>query len=352
MSRDDADLDLLGDVARGVIELASTTRASAFRLPYPVGLQLAVDRLVMAALTRSLVVPAGVPDLLSWCGARPLADWPITLPDSFLTADARLVQPTAGEPTLTCAQLASHGPRGTLEQDACSRLAALADTCHTPERFAVCRDFLISRPVILRVDPAELLLPAVAQTWKLVKELYQPVPDRFHDDGLVHRCTRCGLLARSTTAVGPWCEGGCPPSDRTFESTSRPEQALALPLALRLFLALPGRTELAVRRELGRFVRPLITDLGVHWVDDRNGGSRPFLVQDLEQPVLAALRAREAAARLGTPLNVVVPDGRAARTGYRRDFARSLGADAGVRLSSAAEFTTSRPTRDTEENDA
>jgi hypothetical protein len=333
------DVDLLVAVARSVIELISVARSSAFRLPYPPNVQLALDRVVLAGLIHGLPVPTGVPELMSWCRERGLEEWPLALPTGFLTADVCLIHSAAGEPTRTCAELASFGPHGGPEQEAETLLAGLADTCGTVERFAACRDFLIRRPVILRFDPVELLQPAVAQSWKLVKELYGPVPDRFPADGLVHRCTGCGLLAKFATADAPWCEGGCSAMGRKLETSHHPGQALALPFALRLFLALPGRTELAVRSRLPEGAGLVSLSLGVHRITRGDRTLPDFQAQDREQPLPAALRAAEIAVRLGGPLDIVVPDELAARPGYRQGFDRGLPADARVRLLSASEFT-------------
>ncbi|MFI1584888.1 hypothetical protein [Embleya sp. NPDC020630] len=338
------DIDLLVAVARSVIELNSVARSSTFRLPYPPIVQLTLDRLVLAGLTRGLPVPSGIPELMSWCRERELDGWPLALPSGFLTADARLINPAAGEPTRTCAELASFGPQGGPEQEAETLLAGLANTCGTVERFAVCRDFLIRRPVILRFDPVEVLQPAVAQTWRLVKELYGPVPDRFTIDGLLHCCTGCGLLAKSATTEGRWCEGGCLAVGRKLEVSQQPGLALALPLALRFFLALPGRTELTVRSQLAERARLRPLGLGVHFFSSHDGMLRAFQVHDREQPLPAALRAAEVAALLGEPLDVVVPDGVAARPGYRQDFDCAVPTGTRVRLLSASEFTAPEPT--------
>ncbi|MEU8549025.1 hypothetical protein AB0C81_18930 [Streptomyces roseoverticillatus] len=340
-----AGVDLLAAVARGVIELASTDRSSAFRLPYPPSLQLALDQVVAAGLMQGLPVPVGVPGMLSWCRESALVEWPVTLPSGFLTGDARLIHPAAGEPTRTCAELASLGREDALEQKAEALLAGLAGACGMVERFAVCRDFLISRPVILRFDPVELLQPRVAQTWKLVKELYSPVPDRFLSEGLVYRCTGCLLLAKLTTEDGPWCEGDCPLRDRVLEPSHQPEKTLVLPLALRLLLALPGRTEQAIRSQFAEQAELIPLGLGVHRVTGDDGVPRAFQVHAPEQPVPAALRAAGTAARLaGGSLDIVVPDRLVERPGYRQAFDRAVPADARVRLVSVSQFTAPQPT--------
>ncbi|WP_035793735.1 pPIWI_RE_Y domain-containing protein [Kitasatospora mediocidica] len=333
-----ADVELLAAVARGVYDLA-TSQPSAFRLPYPPSIQLALDRVVLDALTRRVAAPHGVPELLSWCREREPQEWLVT-PRAFLTAGARLIHPTAGEPTRTCAELASLGPHGVLEQEAESLMAKLADSCGTAARFAQCRDFLIHRPVVLRFDPVEMLRPSRAQAWRLVKDLYGPVPSHFPADGLVHRCSACGLLAKAATADGSWCEGGCAPDERKLEVSHQPGQTLVLPPALRLFVALPGRTEMEVRSRLDAQSGLLSAGLGVHQIPGPQGVLRAYQVHDREQPVPAALRAAEVAARLGGELEVVVPDGRAACPTYRRAFDEALPVSAQVRLWSVSEFTT------------
>ncbi|MGW1322665.1 pPIWI_RE_Y domain-containing protein [Streptomyces antibioticus] len=336
-------VDLLVAVARGVIELGSAARASAFRLPYPPVLQLALDRMVLAGLTQGTPVPHGVPDLLSWIRERGPETLPLALPRDFLTAEARLIHPAGGEATRTCAELASYGPHGVLEQEAAALMAELADACGTEERFETCRDFLISRPVILRYDPVQLMRPAVAMTWRFVKGLYAPVPDRFAADGVLYRCTGCLLLAKLLASGGRWCEGGCPAHDGELESSHQPEQALVLPLSLRIFLALPGRAERAVRSRLSERVRLIPRGLGLHCITSGDGTLRTYQVHDREQPVLAALRAAETDARLGEPLDIVVPDELVASPGYRESFNRALPAGARVHLLSVSEFTALPP---------
>ncbi|QMU68458.1 hypothetical protein [Streptacidiphilus sp. P02-A3a] len=326
-------------VARGVVGLADAAQSSGFRLPYPPSLQLALDRVVLDGLSRRVAVPRGVPELLVWCREREPREW-LPVPPGFLTDGSRLISRTAIEPTRTCAELASLGPDGVLEQEAESLMAKLADSCGSIPRFAQCRDFLIHRPVVLRFDPTEMLQPSRAQAWRLVKDLYKPVPDHFPAEGLVHSCSGCGLLAKADTADGPWCEGGCASEDRKLDVSHQPGQALALTRALRLFVALPGRTELEVRSRLGPRSGPFSVDLGVHQIPGPGRSPRAYLVYDRAQPVPAALRAAEVAERFGGHLDVVVPDRGAADRTYRRAFDRALPGGAQVRLWSVSEFVT------------
>jgi len=76
-----ADVPLLHTIASAVIGLADVEGLASFRLPHPAEAQRALDRLVLACLLRGVEqVPAGVPDMLSWCRTRPLEDWPLELP--------------------------------------------------------------------------------------------------------------------------------------------------------------------------------------------------------------------------------------------------------------------------------
>jgi pPIWI_RE three-gene island domain Y len=336
---DEMDAQVVAAVARGVIELASAARPAAFQLPYPPSIQLALDRVVLAGLTRDLPVPAGVPELMSWCRSPGLEGWPLTLPDGFLTAGACLILATTGQPTRTCAELASFGPHGVLEQEAEALLASLADSCGSTDRYSACRDFLIHQPVILNLDPMELLQPKVAQTWNLVKGFYGPVPDHFPVDGIVYCCGSCGLLGKPATTGDPWCEGGCLSNNRDFKASHEPRLVRVLPVSLRLFLALPGRTEQAIRSKLTLKAHLHPFGLGIHRAAGPNGALRLFQIHDREQPVLSALRAAEVAARLGEPLDLVVPDRLAANPGYRQHFDHALPTGAQVQLFSASEFT-------------
>ncbi|MFD5649546.1 hypothetical protein [Streptomyces sp. NPDC127039] len=335
-----AGVELLAAVSRGLIDLAQVTHVATFQLPYPPGLQLALDRVVLAGLTRNRPVPGGIPELLSWSRKKsPAAWWPLELPGGFLSADARLLHGESKEVTRTCAELASWGPDGVLEQEAVALLAELTETCGAVERFAVCRNFLIRRPVILQYNPIEFLSPAVAHTWKLVQGFYGPVPDRFRLDRTVYQCSECSLLAKPLTNDTFWCEGGCQPSGRIVESTQQPEQSRVLPLALRLFLALPGRTEQAVCSRLPSEPRLLPRGLGLHELPSPGGRTLVFQVQDREEPILAALRAAETAAGLSGLLHVVAPHGLVSSPGYREKFEGALPDASRVRLLSADEFT-------------
>lgn len=338
------DVDLLAAVARGVVELAATAQSSAFGLPYPPGVQLALDRWVLAALTRGKPPPAGVPELMAWCRKPRVGGWPLALPDDFLFGDACLIHPVADEPTQTCAELGSFGRHGVVEQEAETLLARLYETCGSGERFAKCRDFLIRRPVLLKLDPMELMQPALAQVWNLVKGLYGPVPARFSAGKAVHLCTGCGLLAKPFIKETAWCEGNCPPDRREFVTTHEPRHARVLPFALRLFLALPGRIEQVVHGLLTERAPLLPLGLGVHRAVGPDGVSRLFQCHDREQPGPAALRAAKTAALLGAPLDIVVPDRTVERPEYRKRFELALPVGAPVRMVSTTEFTTSGPT--------
>jgi hypothetical protein len=324
-------------VARGVLDLSSVTQASSFRLPYPPNLQRSLDSLVLAGLTRGSAVPSGVPGLLAMCRELEPAAWPLALPVNFLAPDTRLIHHIAGEPTRSCAELTSLDHDG-LPEKADAMLNELLTACGTAERFMECRSFLLHRPVILRHDPMRMR-PTMLPIWKLVRHLYEPVPERFVIEGLLHLCKGCGLLAKALPSQRPWCEGGCPLELDRLEATDQPKRALALDVALRLFLCLPGLVE-----PDGPFP-PLLPERGVRRYVDQAGSPRAVLFQDFEQPGPAALRAGRVASLLGDPLDVVVPDSTAARAGYLRGFDGALPGDVEVLLLSKSQFDASQPRR-------
>lgn len=98
-----ADVPLLHTIASAVIGLADVEGLASFHLPYPAEAQRALDRLVLACLLRGVEqVPAGVPDMLSWCRTRPLEDWPLQLPPDAFGPDDFLIDPAAAVPTQLC----------------------------------------------------------------------------------------------------------------------------------------------------------------------------------------------------------------------------------------------------------
>ncbi|MGW4034478.1 pPIWI_RE_Y domain-containing protein [Streptomyces sp. NPDC004838] len=332
------EFELLAAVARGVLDLSDVTRPTALRLPYPANTQLAFDRVVLSFLQQDQPPPLSVPELLSRCRDL-LSTWPLALPPDVLTYDARLIDQSSAQPTRTCAELSSYGRLGRLEQGVAQVIADLADASGAPERFATCRDFLITHPVILNPDVSELMRPNTIRTWRLVRELYEPAPEHFSTGPTVSTCTECLLFAKSAAGDGAWCEGGCTKRRGGLEKTEEPKRPIALPRAVRLFLALPGRTELALRKKLPGGSQLIPTGTGGLRFVHRDGTGRAIRVLDREQPALAAFRSAELAALEDTPLDVVMPDAVVARPGYRKIFDHSLPDGARVRLRSVSEFT-------------
>ncbi|WP_405939916.1 hypothetical protein OG338_27555 [Streptomyces sp. NBC_00726] len=331
--------ELLAAVARGVLDLSGMSRPAALRLPYAASTQLAFDRLVLTYLQQDRPPPLSIPGLMSHCTDL-LTTWPLALPPGLLTDDARLIGQSSAEPTRTCAELASYGRLGTWEQSASDVMADLADACGAPERFASCRDFLITHPVIPNPDTSSLMRPTTIRTWRVVRDLYKPAPERFTAGRTLFTCTECLLFAKPTSGDGAWCEGGCT-IQRGLERVEDPKHPIALPHAVRLFLALPGRTELLLRGKLPGGTPLVPTGTGGLRLVRGDGTSDALRVLDREQPALAALRAAELAALEGSPLDVVMPDAIDGLPGYRNAFGRHLPADARVRLRTVSEYTAS-----------
>lgn len=311
------DTAVLTDVARGVVALAQVDRLSSFTMPYPDDAQAALDRLTLTCLLRTVPPPRSLADLVRWCGTRPLRDWPLRLPHVLLTADDHLVDVRRARPTRLCREWAADGDPGP----------DLRETDVKPERRLERRLFLAAHPVISKVE-AEVLGGdrRYRRAWRLVHELYGPVPAALVEDGEVARCATCGAPAAPLPDGGRLCEREDCPAPEVVGERFPAAGALALPAELRAAVIGVGRLEqsvVAAVQAIGGFAVDEAGLLRVVWPD-----GRPWRVvlRDNTNPVLLA---REIA-RVRLPVDsarvlVVVPGNRLrVRRDYRDVFAHEL----------------------------
>ena len=68
-------------IATGVVKAArQAEKGKVVSVPYPLPLQLGLDRLVLVSVRRNVRPPQGIPDLMHWC-QQPIKDWPLELSD-------------------------------------------------------------------------------------------------------------------------------------------------------------------------------------------------------------------------------------------------------------------------------
>lgn len=346
-----AGAELLRAVARGVIDLSSQDRVASFALPYPTSAQLALDRTVLTCLNQHEAPPAGVPELIVWCRDRILAEWPLTMPVGFVTPDSRLIDENVCLPTRTCAELASDGPLGFMEQEASALLGEVAAGCSSTANYQSCRDFLIRRTVVTQQNLMNILRnPRDAMAWKRVSHLYGTVPDAYVLDGKFAVCPTCQSLALPLTDGATWCESEMCPRAIEVEPSYEAAMSRVLRTPLRIFLTLPGRTELVVRQRLARCgvtVELVPGALGSYQLSRPTGETWTMRVYDRVQPTLLAARMFESITPDDSRTLVVVPDHVVRhRPDFRAAFDRLTPADADLALVAEDELATATGTSD------
>lgn len=327
--------ELFLELARMVAALAEVQGLRSFALPYPGLAQRALDRAVLHCLDIGETPPKSLPELWEWCRIRPAEDPLFAVPASLLTPGTTLVHPVGRMPTRSCLEAASYGLDGGAATDAGALLGDLEARCGTGERYRRCRRFLARHPVVHQQDRFG---PGWSKAvWSRVKDLYGPLPESLLVDGVLLRCLACGLPAlprkrdqplpgQPATEADLWCEGEECPRDDPPELIREPEQAWILRSSLRTFLALPYRTEEAVREVLDRAGidhEALLGPLWAYRLTDTGPDTVDIQVYDRQQPALLAAHLAGGAIP-GDRTLVVVPEALARRDGYRETFTDAL----------------------------
>lgn len=331
-------VEILRAVARGIIDLGSQNRLSSFSLPYPTSAQHALDQVVFTCLVQERTPPRGVPELVFWCRKLALSEWPLMLPPDLVWSETLLVDDRVCLPTQTCAEWASAGPSGVMEQQAQELLHEVAAECPSAASYQACRDFLVSRPVVTRQDlTAVLARPRDGMAWKWVKHLYGNVPDAYVRDGQFAVCPTCRSLAILLVDGGRWCESEACPRSSPIEPIYEAATSQVLRTPLRIFLGLPGRTEQAVRREItavGVNVQILPGDIHRYRLTWPNGETLTMQVHDRVQPAMLATRVTGSATPAGDGRTLVVVPKHVMthRPNYRSVFERLIPAHTDIEL--------------------
>jgi hypothetical protein len=325
---------LLRLLARTMIELGRVGRTGVISLPYPPFVQRTLDRIVSICLDRGERPPGSVPELVSWCAERTPDRWPFPVPADLVRPDSVLVDSDARMPTRTCLELSSGGPEGSPEQQARNLLRQLDEAGGAAGWIRRSRGFLIDHPIV----PNDLTVrqPEHMAMWRRVKHLYERVPFAHIVDRRVSTCPTCGLLARAERGRLTWCEAELCPRDLA-PSILRADAVWLLRDPLRLFLALPGRTERRVCDELAS------AGVGITFIDAVEGtyelstpvrGKCIVHVLDRVEPVLLA------AAVTRWPGSLVVGPHRLIDrlAGYRAAFADAMSPAIDVTLVSDEEL--------------
>ncbi|AZK96492.1 MULTISPECIES: pPIWI_RE_Y domain-containing protein [Streptomyces] len=255
-------VELVELLARAVVALEDITELSSFRLPYPHVVHQALNRTALVCLLRRAEPPRSVPELLSWCRDRPLANWLLDLPADAAGPADRLLDEHTGLPTELVREWWAHQadvPARLHHQDV---LRWALQRCRSlgPESYGAFRRLLVEHPVLTHTEWFKVISnPALMGLPELLENIYQPVPSCFVRPGRgCAQCRRCGTLLTPVGDADWWCErdycrseSGEPPIDRIIP----PEQCkglVQLDRPLRQFVTWPGRIARGLRKRLTR----------------------------------------------------------------------------------------------------
>ncbi|MFE3591524.1 hypothetical protein ACFXOY_28920 [Streptomyces niveus] len=243
---------LIRTVASALTALDAVTGLDAFTLPYPPEVQRALDRTVLACLERGAEPPLSLPDLLSWCRERPVADWPVDLPADVLGPEDLLLDPESSRPTELChewAELSTDSAGRQRDREIVFAALRLCREHGEEDAYTAFRRLLVERPVL---TSAEAFLVSVDHVLDPVKELlrriYRPVPDSYLRKGEYAVCGRCRTLLAPVGDGSWWCERdrcrrrGEAPIERRIPRDESGE-LLQLERPLRQFVTGPGQAE-------------------------------------------------------------------------------------------------------------
>ena len=289
--------------ASGVVKLTETVKnGNSPTLPYPKELQRGLDRLVLNCLRQKQTPPQGIPDLLSWC-QRPLAEWPLELPEEAGTADKLLDR---GMPTEICEEWAIASPDLEAELTQKKLLLNAISVCKSadaPDSYVAFRRLLIEKPIMTEFELLQQCHEPVLE--KLAEQLqtaYEPAPESAVVGGQFHCCSNCGNLMLRAIAGDLVCtEERCRTKSLGKPGTQIPQSqgVFWLKRGLRRFVAAPGRAEVRLLEKLEKLGKLQQVELWPNFdsYDLRivfpDGEAWAIDVKDWRNPFLLAKKVRE-----------------------------------------------------------
>ncbi|WP_234701555.1 pPIWI_RE_Y domain-containing protein [Streptomyces malaysiensis] len=252
-------IPLMRTLASALTALDAATGLEAFTLPYAPEVQRALDRTVLACLERGAEPPVSLPDLLSWCRERPVADWPVDLPADAVGPGDLLLDPDSSRPTELCHEWAEQTQDSALALRDREIIRAALRLCREhgeEDAYTEFRRLLVTRPVLTAAEEFAVSMDHVLDPVKeLLRRIYQPVPESYlRGDGYAV-CGRCLTLLTPLHGGGWWCERdrcrrlGPPPVGRRIRKEEAGE-LLQLERPLRQFVTGPGRAEVELEARL------------------------------------------------------------------------------------------------------
>lgn len=299
-------------IATGVVKAArQAEKGNVISVPYPLPLQLGLDRLVLVSVRRNVRPPQGIPDLMHWC-QQPIEHWPLELSDHEAILPETLLDgflPTEVCETWACASADVEAE--LTEQELLRGALSVCQNANAPQSYVALRRLFIEKPVLTSFELQQKLAePSFDCVNSHLSNAYEAAPIAcITDDKSYHCCGECGNLLLRTVVGGLICEeqrcrrkqaNGTAFVGRTIPAREEP---VWLKRGLRRFVAAPGRAELRLEmklKKLGLAVElwPAFDryDLRVSFSD---GEVWAVDVKDWADPCLLARRIR---ADGGTPI--------------------------------------------------
>jgi restriction endonuclease in pPIWI_RE module len=240
-------------LASGVVDLADhMASGQPVRLPYPVSLQRALDRLSVMCIASGTSPPRSVADLLRWC-QLPLGKWEMPLAGD--EADDATCLIIGGQPSRECLEwaISSGDVEGEFrEQRVVYEALDMCRANDRPDVYVAFRELLISKPAMSELDLAtELSRADLSLVASQVQQAYEPAPPEVLVGGQAVACGRCSNLlvpgfAGELRCAEPDCTKTTLPG-RAFPATEGVRWAGR---EIRTWICAPGRAELRIRDRL------------------------------------------------------------------------------------------------------
>lgn len=290
-------------VASGLVRTRGWRGVRERERPYDRALQLGLDRLAAVCALAGVPGPLGVRDLVwDWSTSRPLDKWPLTFdPDAQVGGELLLI---GGEPSEFCLEWSVEAldvVSEVHESTLVNQVKIGADQAGRPDLYAEWRRFVTTHSVLdsraFLAAKNLFLTPSQWATW--VDESYEPVPPTATRQGQIAVCGLCEQWMVPSYGGG-WLCG----SPRCLRTVHLPNPVLRdavgayrLRAELVRFVALPGRPELALAKELAaRGARVVLypqldaLDLVATWPD---GHAIGVDVKDWHKPYLLARKVKQ-----------------------------------------------------------
>lgn len=246
-------------IATGVVKAArQAEKGKVVSVPYPLPLQLGLDRLVLESIRRNVKPPQGIPDLIHWC-QQPIEEWSLELPDHGPILSETLLDgflPTEVCETWACASADVEAE--LTEQELLRGVLSVCQNANAPQSYVALRRLFIEKPVLTSFElQKKLAEPIFECVSSHLRNAYEAAPVAcITDDRSYYCCGECGNLLLRTVIGGLICEeqrcrrkqaNGTSLVGRVIPDREEP---VWLKRGLRRFIAAPGRAELRLEMKL------------------------------------------------------------------------------------------------------